>query len=175
MQFCSGRRHGLVSLIYSGKKTNMNFRSIHSNAATPFLPVLAPRNSFYARGIRLWQAAVLMILRVIALTQIFYAVIKGVVVDVVYGVRGCSVMVSPHKSMRSVQDIINANLVVMMRSCTCKRSSQAPSFSLPPVQTSICVGKQCLQALFGKVAISSVHGVSNHVPALYNTGTRPFA
>ena len=153
----------------------MLFCSIHGNTTTPFLFLLTPSNSFYARSVQLWQSAVVTILRTTALTQIFYSIVKGVVVKVVYGVRGCSVMVGPYKSVSSVQNVVYANLMVMMRCRTCKRPRQASSFSLSPVQTSICVGKQRLQAFFSKVAVSSVHGGSNHVPALYSTGTRPFA
>ena len=174
MQFCSGRKHNFSGFIYSSKKTNMIFCSIHGNTTTPFLFLLTPSNSFYARSIQLWQSAVVTILRFIALTQIFYSVVKGVVVNMVYGVRGCSVVVSPYKSMSSVQNVVYANLMVMMRRRTCKRPGQASSFSISPVQTSICVGKQRVQKFFSKVAVSSVHGGYNHVPALYNTGTRPF-
>jgi len=174
MQFCSGRRHSLFSLIYSSKKTNMNFQSIYGNATTPFLLLLAPINSFYSGGIRLWKTAVVLILRVIALAQIFYTIIKGVAVSMVYSVSRRSVVISPYKSMRSVQNIVYANLVVVMRICTCKHPSHTSSFSLFPIQVSVCIVKQCLQIFFSKVTISSVHGESNHVKALYNTGTRQF-
>ena len=153
----------------------MLFCSIHGNTTTPFLFLLTPSNSFYARSVQLWQSAVVTILRAVAFTQIFYSVVKRVVVNMVYGVRGCSIVVSPYKSVSSVQNVVYANLMVMMRRRTRKRPSQTSSFSLSPVQTSICVGKQRVQAFFSKVAVSSVHGGSNHIAALYSTGTRPFA
>jgi len=153
----------------------MDFRSVDSNAPAPFLFLLTPSNPLYARGVRLWESAILLVLRGIALTQVFYAVVKGVAVDVVYSVSRSSVVVSPHKSVGSVQDVVYANLMVMVRSCACKRPSNAPAFSFFPVQVSIRISKQCLQDFFSKVAVGFVHKGSNHVHALYNTGTRAFA
>ena len=175
MQFCTGRRHCIFSLIYGIKEPNMNIRPIHCNAPAPFLLLFAPSNSLYAGGVRLWESAILVVLRGIALTQVFYAVVKRVAIDVVYGVSRSSVVVSPHKSVRSVQDVVYANLMVVVRNCTCKGPSNTPAFSLFPIQMSIRISKQGLQSFFGKVAISSVHKGSNYVQALYNTGTRPFA
>jgi len=175
VQFCTGRRHRIFSLIYGIKEPNMNVRPIHRNAPAPFLFLLTPSNPLYAGGVRLWESAILLVLRGIALTQVFYSVVKGVAVDVVYGVSRSSVVVSPHKSVGSVQYIVYANLMVMVRSCTCKRPSNAPAFSFSPIQVSIRIGKQCLQGFFSEVAVGSVHKGSNNVQALYNTGTRAFA
>lgn len=175
MQFCAGRSHGIFSFNYSSKKPNMNIHPIHSNAPAPLLFLLTPSNALDAGGVRFWKSAILMVLRGITLAQVFYAVVKRITVDVVYGVSRSSVVVGPYKSVCSVQGIVYANLMVMMRSCTCKSPRNAPAFSLFPIQVSIRIGKQCLQGCFSKVTIGSVHKDSNHVQALYNTVTRPFA